>query len=945
MSFVDSICIKVLNHAAIIYGKGNRLILLTGKKQIVNNIQPYDKIHHISFIKQNEDAYKVVCSAGREVLVTNVIDNKFCESVLFKISDWISSIKILENESIIVMTAHSLVSLIKIVEGKPIIETKLRCEENSTLYCSQIQGSCWNNLTFFGGTALGELLVWRKINEKPHIIHRQFLHNGVIFSIDYYNNYLLTSSDDRSLKVHKISFDNNSMELKEIKQLFGHTSRVFTGKSINFNDGIYFVSTGEDSNVCIWSENGELLSKKNVCSSGVIWNFDYQKETETIITCSSTGKLNKFKLREILFQKLDKISINSKANPAKIEYYEDSLIILDSDMNLHLKSPGKSSMKIEQTEENVRKFVATDLYENRLFLAAKSSVLVYEISKERNLTFMKELDIKNLLKNSVDLNYLRSIHSLSKSRIFISDANGLCLVLNIEHESIERLLKIPQSSEPWTTAVKQIDNIWLVADRVGNLFLFKDNERVEILNPIQKLWKLHGQLGVTNIITQNDGFIKTTGNDGTVKTLFIDKDEIEIRQCQRTLVNWIEKVCIWREKEFLLGFNDNYFVIANKRQIIYEHRCGGRHRHWDVSYDNIKNLVTFTYIQKKEINSVQFFLSDFSFDVDDDVLWHVKECNVMKIVDGNVLISGGEDTLLKLTSFEAIGNEIKFKEMLDINSQISSIKTIATWKDQNELLIISAGGRAQITVTRIFNMKYAKEEVNFMLTNSLENGNSKESTLDPETRFTCISVDKNSSKVYVACSDGFIRVLNLTRTNDGKCMKLELFLEHFYGKCLLQLHLIGEIILTMATDGIVCFWKPKKDFSNLKLIKTLKHNQSGINCFDVFNKGNGNYVIGTSGDDMEIHITKFVIESEKIEVQETIFTSLVHTAQVTGLKFLSEKIFFTTSIDQTICKLKIEEEIKILDRKFICIADVKGFEFTIDKIFAYGAGLETLPVF
>ena len=106
-------------------------------------------------------------------------------------SDWISSIKIINDGSIVIMTAHNLVALLQTNFGKTAIKEKLRCEENSTLYCSHIYGHSWDDLIYFGGSALGELIVWRKIKGESQIIHRQFLHNGVIFSIDFDGNYLV----------------------------------------------------------------------------------------------------------------------------------------------------------------------------------------------------------------------------------------------------------------------------------------------------------------------------------------------------------------------------------------------------------------------------------------------------------------------------------------------------------------------------------------------------------------------------------------------------------------------------------------------------------------------------------------------------------------------------------------------------------------------------------
>lgn len=203
MSFVDSICVRFIDEGAVIYGKqlsqrpcqpsltitlsgkGNRLILRAGRTETINEIAPYDKIHQISFRRKDDGSFQVAASAGREILFTQIADNKFQHSTSFKLSDWISSIKVLENGLVASMTAHNIVALLELVETELVIREKLLCEENATLYCSHISGTSWNDLIFFGGTALGELVVWIKHESLPKILLRQFLHNGVIFSVDY----------------------------------------------------------------------------------------------------------------------------------------------------------------------------------------------------------------------------------------------------------------------------------------------------------------------------------------------------------------------------------------------------------------------------------------------------------------------------------------------------------------------------------------------------------------------------------------------------------------------------------------------------------------------------------------------------------------------------------------------------------------------------------------
>jgi hypothetical protein len=83
----------------------------------------------------------------------------------------------------VALTAHNFLGLIQINNLTADVVKKIDCLENATLYCSSIIGNCWDDLIIFGGTALGELVIWKA--KDGNILNRQFLHNGVIFSIDF----------------------------------------------------------------------------------------------------------------------------------------------------------------------------------------------------------------------------------------------------------------------------------------------------------------------------------------------------------------------------------------------------------------------------------------------------------------------------------------------------------------------------------------------------------------------------------------------------------------------------------------------------------------------------------------------------------------------------------------------------------------------------------------
>lgn len=243
----------------------------------------------------------------------------------------------------------------------------------------------------------------------------------------------------------------------ETHQLFGHTARVFVSRVISYDNRILFLSAGEDSNLCVWSDKGELLSKKNVSASGGIWNLDYG--TRKIVTCSSTGKLNKFHLDELLYEehKQMKISNDSQIIPAKLKYLDNSaLVVLDNKMEIHMMLPTKDWIKVEASEK--QNYVAIEVFKNRLFLAGKSSITVFDFSEKlATLQQTTNIQIEAMLPVAISLDYLRAIHAVSREVVVVSDASGLCIVVNVAENKILNILQIPKSAEPWTTAVRRYD--------------------------------------------------------------------------------------------------------------------------------------------------------------------------------------------------------------------------------------------------------------------------------------------------------------------------------------------------------------------------------------------------------------------------------------------------------------------------------------------------------
>lgn len=97
-----------------------------------------------------------------------------------KINEWINSIHIYKNNQYLcIVTSHSVALHLRLNWPNHLCEiiAKENCPDKSTLYCSLIHGTEWEKTTFFGGTALGDLIIWRLFKTIPTILHRLSGHN------------------------------------------------------------------------------------------------------------------------------------------------------------------------------------------------------------------------------------------------------------------------------------------------------------------------------------------------------------------------------------------------------------------------------------------------------------------------------------------------------------------------------------------------------------------------------------------------------------------------------------------------------------------------------------------------------------------------------------------------------------------------------------------------
>lgn len=971
-------------------GIGNKLKhfrVADGKWTILNyDLKFQDKIHGIVF---SNDGTGTICVHGGRFLAICELSDQFRILAQCKLNDVISSaiINASDNSTVDLVTTYNVAVQLRSNEGKRIeIVKKSVCEERSTLYCSHIRFGdsigTWTNIRIFGGTALGEVLIWspdssgqsrisyRFSNPRVrcesklffqliYLIFRPSFLQGVLFSITTSPDLsqLFTTSDDRSVRFWSLNWDaKDSSVVGHDLQLtcFGHMGRVFRSVLTGYAGQRYLITVGEDSRICVWDMQGKLVFRRNIQSGSVLWNVAVDVEEckrMRIYVTTSNGGLEVVDFNEV--EQDDGMStiagnLFKESYPAKVRFLSpDRIICMTNTDELKLLVQSGSGSSWEVTSSVKLDFKSTVLEVNSrcnlIALGGFARVALFKCSGN-----VLEFHCQTRLESSL----IRAVHWMDEQSLLAVDDRGNGFLLDEKLTAVKTSIRLTTNSkEKWSTAVLSMDDYLLIGDRNGNLSSLHCSSKETRLMKI--LRKVHGNLGITQMIRISKDSFVTTGHDGMIRTIHLDSEtgDLKVRRSQKVPIKWIERV----DGDLVLGFNDNHFAIWNRKEMrtVLQIDCGGGHRFWDF----IRNIdeAHFVFIKNRKLQLEKIPLSSINSTVYLPASvsnWHSTSTNCLQVWTAGrtkFVLSGGEEGLVKI--HELLGQSLVYRD--ELTAHISNIRAVELRTlDENTCLLYSAGGRAQLCVHRLeckSNGDLEVEEcVNYMLKCSdMDRGRRKAKEgldFDPETRFMCLFVQ--GELIYAGCSDGFLRVFCF----DEKCSEITLLRESFYGKCILQisgLRLSDQqlFILTMATDGRINFWS-RDSFDEPVFV--LSHHDSGINAFDCKRYGgtDNEYWIVTGGDDQRIIGTKFRVEDSPTRfcIVSEFCHPYRHTAQVSGIRILDRK-YLSVGVDQQVYEHNLEDLNDFRSISFTSVSDVKGMSLVnCSEVLVYGAGIESIDL-
>lgn len=317
---------------------------------------------------------------------------------------------------------------------------------------------------------------------------------GVIFSINFSfsNNMITTTSDDRSVKIWNVIFESNEAEwqnskIESTKSFFGHTSRVFNHKIINYQEKMFIITVGEDSIACIWSADGELVHKEFIATKVPLWNLDYDPKRLYIFACGSDGNIHQVNLKNILEGKHSvsgSLSMNGlipSEYPTKLVIMQkvSILVIFSNRNNLYYTSINDEDTKNGWTiipEDINSSITLLETYQNFIAFAGYRFACIY---KFENGAF------SFVLNEEFSTRMIRSLKFLNDDEFVVCDDRGICTLSAVNKPLAESIkFGLPFCKERLITVAAKIENFLIIGDRCGNIHLF------ELLNEKSKCIEL-----------------------------------------------------------------------------------------------------------------------------------------------------------------------------------------------------------------------------------------------------------------------------------------------------------------------------------------------------------------------------------------------------------------------------------------------------------------------
>ncbi|KAG8200291.1 hypothetical protein JTE90_021941 [Oedothorax gibbosus] len=809
------------------------------------------------------------------------------------LNDWIHDIQWITADqqlqsSFAVISAHNCLT---IWDWECKKSSVFQCAENCILYAASIIISDASTIIVAAGTVFNKILLWspqssKEMNNRKIPFQSLSGHQGVIFSVIYNRTKQLLSStsDDRSVRLWKVCgnsesadnslsfWENSKIELAHV--LFAHESRVWM--SAILPNGI--LSVGEDSNLCYWDLQGNLLKKRKCHKNGSIWclevtetSLNAKNSSDEVSYMAFTGGSDGGVYMWDVSNTFSSTVITQISLPEKDSYHNDFPRITCLLTNFRCDNIAVTTDKGKLSMYDINLKTWKDIFSDTSF----ASYCVPSISSKSKYLALGNIHGELVLINLKDQNFTQEKVKIYDSKIcsihWVNQSSDYLLTCGLKghmilwkvtfgddkfHLAYVTTLNLPKCKHHWwsTAALCINSNCCIVGDRGGSISVYSNLEisasmsESNQLDPSMVYRGMHGDNGVTDIQERNN-LVYSTGRDGKVQLYVFSQNTVLLLHTIKVShdLEWIGRLLFHGEDLLLLGFHTKHFMVWSTKleSAVMTVECGGGHRSWDFSL-NERAEATFAAIKKKDVIFCQ------------ENLHHVLNKSVLKAgICGqefchttylftknfdsesymSVVACGGEDNGLRIIGLHnTIGQNPQIVSISTLSGHLSSIRAIGKVKvpAENAYLFVSVGGRSQMMIWKIKDTGGIHcEQLGSFILSDLDKAVKKLSKkdqhiqIDPQTRLMDVAIchweaeKGNSSKKYVistACSDSYFRIYLF----DEATKELALHYNFHHGEhCILKLHQIvinhpvdDILFVTGATDGLVKMFSYQTCISN-----------------------------------------------------------------------------------------------------------------------------------
>jgi WD40 repeat protein len=986
-------CLKIWeNYILAGYGPNLKIFAVdktSNASKLILNKQLFkrNKIHNISISVSGD---KLVAVGARSFTVLDLkallTSQQLIEVEEKSVNEWIISSAFLDENTLLLLNSHN--TIYKIDINSFTFSDKIHCNEKSILYSGSIRVLSDGTVIVAAGTVMNGVIAW-DLHQRA-IIHNLKEHEGSIFGvkIDQTGKYLISCSDDRSLKIYDFKTGNL------LASGWGHASRIWNLEFFqDTSDGIKLMTTGEDCTIRFWryEEGNDTLIQTELLENAHlgkhIWSADLDDvNLKLSVSGGADGRVRLYDLENRGITKNFPAEILQEQTGftfVKNEYMKQFAELPRLGLFLIITSHGNMLCY----DENQNKFFQIDLDDSEKtrffnFSIMKSfknintvvactrtgDLLVLEFVegvKQPTKTWLQDKHLNgskvtNMLVESNDNEYYVLFDSPNPKEPFV--LHVFAYQDKFEHQ---KTIKLVQPNQVFTTTTMLLDpvNNWLIlGSRYVNIALYDLNSKADTieLNNIYKKLSSGDAITCLSMIEakENKTTLLVTVRDGVYMYLEISKSstgtlEIEIHHQNKLTRGFIEGGYIHDTDLILYGFKSSYFYIWNetKQLELTTELCGGAHRLWELfRYDNFTDYK-FAYINKSTLH-IKKFTGRF---VNQNYGLLNLGCHGREIRDVTIspsstdnfkyIMTASEDATVKLGKIDETGSIHNFWSM---NNHVSGLQRIKFFDDT---YIGSSAANEEFFIWKL-------NSDNPQTPALTEFARLNPSSDIPDLRIMDFDVLK--------CEDGFL----ITTVYSNSSIKLWRFnietkqfalicSEYHATCCILNVQFLSmnlqTYLMISATDGNIAIWNisecVKHPHTQQKLgnmiIKQQLH-QNGVKAILAV-KELDNYDIITGGDDNALILSKLFVQDNELALIPQSFVESAASSTITSISKLPGKAVAVTSVDQILRKWTYDGETLECDSaKYTTIADTGCSDSTVlngnSIVLVGGAGLSSFTM-